>query len=123
MVDFIAKHKAFFEENSLSFFEMTVGLAFDYFRSEEIDIAIIELDLGGRLDSTNVVTPEISAITNIGLDHMDFLGATIEDIAAVFRPVATDWRYTTESYNNTTRTSASWYIRTCGSSSGSTRAK
>lgn len=78
---FITKHRSFFEENHLSFFEMTVGLAFDYFRKEKIDIAIIEVGLGGRLDSTNVITPEVSIITNIGLDHTQFLGTTLPEIA------------------------------------------
>jgi len=79
--DFIAENKSFFEENQLSFFEMTVGLAFDYFNKEEIDIAIIEVGMGGRLDSTNIITPLISVITNIGLDHTQFLGNTLEAIA------------------------------------------
>ena len=78
---FVKKHSAFFEMNSLSFFEMTVGLAFDYFRKEKVDIAIIEVGLGGRLDSTNIITPEVSVITNIGLDHTQFLGDTLEEIA------------------------------------------
>jgi dihydrofolate synthase / folylpolyglutamate synthase len=79
--EFIDKHKSFFEENQLSFFEMTVGLAFDYFEKENIDIAIIEVGMGGRLDSTNIITPLISVITNIGLDHTQFLGTTLEAIA------------------------------------------
>lgn len=79
--DFIAKNKSFFEENQLSFFEMTVGLAFNYFNKEEIDIAIIEVGMGGRLDSTNIITPLVSVITNIGLDHTQFLGNTLEAIA------------------------------------------
>jgi len=81
VVDFIASNKSFFEENQLSFFEMTVGLAFDYFRQEKVDIAIIEVGLGGRLDSTNIISPLLSVITNIGLDHIQFLGNTIEKIA------------------------------------------
>ena len=81
VVDFISNHKSFFQENSLSFFEMTVGLAFDYFAKEQVDIAIIEVGLGGRLDSTNIITPEVSVITNIGLDHTQFLGDTLELIA------------------------------------------
>ena len=79
--DFINKHKSFFEQNQLSFFEMTVGLAFDYFAKEKVDIAIIEVGLGGRLDSTNIITPLVSVITNIGLDHTQFLGNTLELIA------------------------------------------
>lgn len=81
VVDFVARHKAFFERQQLSFFEMTVGLAFDYFRNEKVDIAVIEVGMGGRLDSTNVITPLLSVITNIGLDHTQFLGDTIEKIA------------------------------------------
>jgi dihydrofolate synthase/folylpolyglutamate synthase len=79
--EFIAKHKNFFETNDLSFFEMTVGLAFDYFKKEKIDIAIIEVGMGGRLDSTNIITPLLSVITNIGKDHTQFLGTTFESIA------------------------------------------
>ncbi len=79
--DFIEKHQNFFEKNELSFFEMTVGLAFDYFKKEQVDIAIIEVGLGGRLDSTNIITPLISVITNIGKDHIQFLGNTLEAIA------------------------------------------
>jgi dihydrofolate synthase/folylpolyglutamate synthase len=78
---FVKRHKAFFEANELSFFEMTVGLAFNFFQKEGVDIAILEVGLGGRLDSTNVITPEVSVITNIGLDHMQFLGNTISKIA------------------------------------------
>lgn len=81
VVEFVAKHKSFFEQNALSFFEMTVGLALDFFRKESVDIAVIEVGMGGRLDSTNVVTPEVSVITNIGLDHTAFLGTTLEEIA------------------------------------------
>ena len=79
--EFIAKHKDFFEANDMSFFEMSVGLAFDYFASEKVDIAIIEVGLGGRLDATNIITPLISVITNIGLDHTQFLGNTLKAIA------------------------------------------
>ncbi len=79
--NFILKHKSFFEENSLSFFEMTVGMAFDFFASQKVDIAIIEVGLGGRLDATNIILPEVSLITNIGLDHVSFLGDNIKDIA------------------------------------------
>ncbi|WP_108866609.1 bifunctional folylpolyglutamate synthase/dihydrofolate synthase [Aquimarina aquimarini] len=81
VVDFIASHQRYFETNQLSFFEMTVGMAFQYFATSEVDIAIIEVGLGGRLDSTNIITPEISVITNIGLDHTRFLGDTISKIA------------------------------------------
>jgi dihydrofolate synthase / folylpolyglutamate synthase len=79
--EFIAKNKTFFEESDMSFFEMTVGLAFGYFEKEKVDIAIIEVGLGGRLDATNIITPLISVITNIGLDHVQFLGDTLEKIA------------------------------------------
>lgn len=78
---FIADHKAFFEANSLSFFEMTVGLAFEYFSQEKVDIAVVEVGMGGRLDSTNIITPLLSIITNIGKDHTAFLGTTYEEIA------------------------------------------
>jgi dihydrofolate synthase/folylpolyglutamate synthase len=78
---FVKKNKRFFEANELSFFEMTVGLAFNFFKKETVDIAIIEVGMGGRLDSTNVITPEVSVITNIGLDHTQFLGNTISKIA------------------------------------------
>lgn len=79
--NFINKNKHFFEKNQLSFFEMTVGLAFQYFADEEVDIAVIEVGMGGRLDSTNVITPLVSAITNISLDHTQFLGETQAKIA------------------------------------------
>ena len=81
VVDFVAKNKSFFEGNALSFFEMSVGMAFDYFAKEQVDIAVIEVGLGGRLDSTNILNPEVSVITNIGLDHTQFLGTTLESIA------------------------------------------
>jgi dihydrofolate synthase/folylpolyglutamate synthase len=79
--NFITEHKPFFEEHKLSFFEMTVGLACSYFNDKKVDIAIIEVGLGGRLDSTNIITPEVSVITNIGLDHTQFLGDTLSQIA------------------------------------------
>ncbi|WP_321828204.1 bifunctional folylpolyglutamate synthase/dihydrofolate synthase [Maribacter dokdonensis] len=81
VVDFIENNSSFFEERKLSFFEMTVGMAFSYFDKESVDIAIIEVGLGGRLDSTNIIHPEVSLITNIGLDHTDILGDTIPEIA------------------------------------------
>lgn len=80
--EFIEQHKAFFEKHNLSFFEMTVGLAFDYFDKQKVDVAVIEVGMGGRLDSTNIISPLISVITNIGLDHTQFLGNTIPEIAA-----------------------------------------
>ncbi|WP_396181206.1 bifunctional folylpolyglutamate synthase/dihydrofolate synthase [Flavobacterium sp.] len=78
---FILKHKSFFETTELSFFEMTVGLAFQYFSDKKVDIAIIEVGMGGRLDATNVILPLLSVITNIGKDHTQFLGDTLEKIA------------------------------------------
>lgn len=82
VVQFIQSHKSFFESHQLSFFEMTVGLAFDFFEFEKVDIAVIEVGLGGRLDSTNIIVPELSVITNIGLDHVQILGNKLADIAA-----------------------------------------
>ena len=82
VIDFIGKHKDKLEELELSFFEMTVAMAFDYFRKEKVDIAIIEVGMGGRLDSTNVIKPELCVITNISLDHVKFLGENEEQIAA-----------------------------------------
>ncbi|GGH23277.1 bifunctional folylpolyglutamate synthase/dihydrofolate synthase [Sphingobacterium alkalisoli] len=81
IVDYVNKHKDLIEQVNPSFFEATVALAFDYFARERVDIAIIEVGLGGRLDSTNIITPEVALITNIGLDHMDLLGGTIQEIA------------------------------------------
>jgi len=78
---FIEQYQNFLEKQKLSFFEMTVGMAFDFFAEEKVDIAIIEVGLGGRLDSTNIIRPEISVITNIGLDHTEFLGETLPEIA------------------------------------------
>ncbi|WP_452600707.1 bifunctional folylpolyglutamate synthase/dihydrofolate synthase [Pontimicrobium sp. MEBiC06410] len=82
VIGFIKRNKSFLEAQGLSFFEMTVGLAFDYFAKQKVDIAIIEVGLGGRLDSTNIITPVVSVITNIGLDHTQFLGNTLPKIAA-----------------------------------------
>ena len=81
VVDFIENNKSFLENNKLSFFEMTVGMAFQYFSEQKVDVAIIEVGLGGRLDSTNIITPLLSVITNIGWDHMNLLGNTLEEIA------------------------------------------
>lgn len=81
VIGFIKRNLSFFITNNLSFFEMTVGMAFEYFKKQNVDIAIIEVGLGGRLDSTNIITPEISVITNIGFDHMQFLGNTFQSIA------------------------------------------
>ena len=79
--DFVTKNIEFFKNNNISFFEMTVAMAFDYFAKSNVDIAIIETGLGGRLDSTNILNPLVSLITNIGLDHKEFLGANLKDIA------------------------------------------
>ena len=81
VIGFIKRNKTFFEANSLSFFEMTVGMAFDSFAKKEVDIAVVEVGMGGRLDSTNIIIPEVSVITNIGLDHTQFLGDTLKAIA------------------------------------------
>ena len=81
VVVFVKKNKVMFEKMQLSFFEFTVAMAFDYFAKQKVDIAIIEVGLGGRLDSTNIINPELSIITNIGLDHTNLLGNTLEKIA------------------------------------------
>ena len=81
VVSFIDQHKQKLEELELSFFEMTVAMAFDYFSKEKVDIAIIEVGMGGRLDSTNIIHPELSLVTNISLDHVKFLGDCEEKIA------------------------------------------
>ena len=81
VVLFIENNQEFLGDNKLSFFEMTVGMAFDYFAKEQVDIAIIETGMGGRLDSTNIIIPELSVITNIGLDHTAFLGNDLSEIA------------------------------------------
>jgi len=82
VVNFVAKHKDLIEEVNPSFFEITVAMAFEYFAEEQVDIAVIETGLGGRLDSTNVITPLLSIITNISYDHKDLLGNTLAEIAA-----------------------------------------
>ena len=81
ITDFIKDNIDFLNDNSFSFFEMTVGLAFEYFNKNSIDIAVIEVGMGGRLDSTNIISPQVSVITNISFDHTQFLGNTIEEIA------------------------------------------
>ena len=81
VVEFISKNKIAFEKIDLSFFEFTVALTFHYFSNQKVDIAIIETGLGGRLDSTNIINPELSIITNIGFDHTNLLGNTIQKIA------------------------------------------
>lgn len=82
VIDFIDSNKNYLEQHNLSFFEMTVGMAFSYFSKEKVDVAIIEVGLGGRLDSTNIINPVLSVITNIGLDHTNMLGNTLEEIAS-----------------------------------------
>src|SRR5690606_11956350 len=81
VIEFVQTHKTFLEGLKPSFFEMTVAMAFDYFAREQVDYAVIEVGLGGRLDSTNVITPLLSVVTNIGFDHMQFLGDTLQAIA------------------------------------------
>ena len=81
VMEFVEKNKVEFEKINMSFFEMTVAMAFQYFSEERIEIAIVECGLGGRLDSTNIIKPILSIITNIGLDHTNLLGETIEKIA------------------------------------------
>ena len=81
VVDFVNSHQDKFTQIGVSFFEMTTTLAFEYFSNQKVDIAIIETGLGGRLDATNIILPELSVITNVALDHQNLLGDIIEDIA------------------------------------------
>ena len=81
VINFIKEYGSFISEHKLSFFEMTVGLALHSFAKYKVDIAVVEVGLGGRLDSTNIISPEVSVITNIGLDHTQFLGNTLSEIA------------------------------------------
>ena len=81
VMTFIEAHKEYILTQQLSFFELTVGMAFSYFAAQNLDLAVIEVGMGGRLDSTNVITPILSIITTIGLDHQAFLGDTLEKIA------------------------------------------
>ena len=81
VIQFIERHAAYFESEQISFFEMTVGMAFSHFRERQVDYAIVEVGLGGRLDATNIIMPVLSVITNIGLDHTEFLGTTRTQIA------------------------------------------
>jgi dihydrofolate synthase/folylpolyglutamate synthase len=81
VIDFTERMKPLIEEVQPSFFEITVAMAFEYFAEQKVDIAVIEVGLGGRFDSTNIITPELSVITNIGWDHMNILGDTLEKIA------------------------------------------
>ena len=81
IVAFVQKHQVYFIEAELSFFELTVGMCFEYFKEQQIEIAVVEVGLGGRLDATNVIHPILSVITNIGIDHTQFLGDTLALIA------------------------------------------
>ena len=81
VTSFIEKYRKETEEIQPSFFELTVGLAFDYFRDQQVDIAVVEVGLGGRLDSTNIIHPLLSVITNVSFDHTQFLGTTLDKIA------------------------------------------
>ena len=81
VIRFVQKHRAFFEPLSPSFFELTTAMAFSYFAEQQVDVAIIEVGLGGRLDCTNIITPKLSVITNISFDHTQFLGSTLAEIA------------------------------------------
>lgn len=87
---FLSRWNARFDEMQLSFFEITTGLAFKWFADENVDVAVIEVGLGGRLDSTNIIVPELSVVTSIGLDHCDLLGDTLDKIACekagIFKP-------------------------------------
>jgi dihydrofolate synthase/folylpolyglutamate synthase len=82
VTDFVEKHRAFFEPLQPSFFELTTAMAFNYFAEQNVDVAIIEVGLGGRLDCTNIITPELCIITNISPDHTQFLGNTLQEIAS-----------------------------------------
>ena len=90
VLDFILRWKADFEALDLSFFEITTAMAFRWFETEKVDVAVVEVGLGGRLDSTNIITPDLSIVTSIGLDHCDLLGHTLEAVAAekagIFKP-------------------------------------
>ena len=81
VIGFVKKHKSWLEKHKISFFEMTVGMAYQHFKEEKVDFAVLETGMGGRLDSTNISNPVLSIITNIGYDHMTFLGDTLEEIA------------------------------------------
>ena len=81
VINFVKRYQKFFNKHRLSFFEMTVGMAFEHFAKKQVDIAVVETGLGGRLDSTNIIHPELSIITNIGFDHTNMLGDTLEKIA------------------------------------------
>jgi dihydrofolate synthase / folylpolyglutamate synthase len=91
VVDWVKQHRRIIKKIQPSFFEMTVALAFNYFSDEEVDIAVIETGLGGRLDSTNVIHPLVSLITNIGMDHTEILGDTLEKIATEKAGIIKRW--------------------------------
>lgn len=82
VTDFVERHRAFFEPLQPSFFELTTAMAFNYFAEQNVDVAVIEVGLGGRLDCTNIITPELCIITNISPDHTQFLGNTLQEIAS-----------------------------------------
>ncbi|MBP3679674.1 MAG: bifunctional folylpolyglutamate synthase/dihydrofolate synthase, partial [Bacteroidaceae bacterium] len=82
VVDFVAQHRAFFEPLHPSFFELTTAMAFNWFAMQEVDVAVIEVGLGGRLDCTNIINPDLCVITNISFDHVQFLGDTLAKIAS-----------------------------------------
>ena len=81
VVDFVEQHRSFFEPLHPSFFELTTAMAFHYFAEQQIDVAVIEVGLGGRLDCTNIISPDLTLITNISFDHVSFLGDTLAKIA------------------------------------------
>lgn len=82
VIDFVEQERAFFEPLYPSFFELTTALAFQYFAEQQVDVAVVEVGMGGRLDCTNIITPDVSVITNISFDHQQFLGDTLAKIAA-----------------------------------------
>ena len=81
VIDFVEQHRAFFEPLHPSFFELTTAMAFHYFAEQQVDVAVIEVGLGGRLDCTNIISPDLTLITNISFDHVGFLGDTLDKIA------------------------------------------
>lgn len=81
VVDFVEQHRSFFEPLHPSFFELTTAMAFHYFAEQQVDVAVIEVGLGGRLDCTNIISPDLTVITNISFDHVGFLGDTLAKIA------------------------------------------
>ena len=81
VVDFVARHREDIQQAGLSFFEITTAMAFDFFAAQDVEVAVVETGLGGRLDATNIITPILSVVTNIGLDHTDLLGNTLQAVA------------------------------------------